>query len=169
MSKFEIVKEIFDHNEWANLQILDAAGRLSAVEVTADRGPDCGSLQDILMHMLGSHVFMLMVTGNPPPELAKVEDGDVSAIRTSFERVHERLEEMVGSSNEVSLHEKITLQNPDADGQMRTWQRKRWQVLVSVGTHGMQHRGEAALILTSLGHSPGEIDYSYWSWRTKED
>jgi uncharacterized damage-inducible protein DinB len=121
------------------------------------------------MHMLGAHVFMLMVTGNPPPELAKVEDGDVSAIRTSFERVHERLEEMVGSSNEVSLHEKITLQNPDADGQMRTWQRKRWQVLVSVGTHGMQHRGEAALILTSLGHSPGEIDYSYWSWRTKED
>ena len=169
MSKLEIVRVVFEHNEWANVRVLDAAGQLSADEMTVERGPDCGSLQDILMHMLSSHVFMLMVTGSRPSELAKVEPGDAAAIRVSFERVHARMREMVGSLSDESLEEPMTLRNPDDDGNWRTWERPRWEVLLSVGTHGIQHRGEAALILTSLGHSPGEIDYSYWNWRTREE
>ncbi len=37
--------------------------------------------------------------------------------------------------------------------------------MLSVGSHAMAHRAEAAMILTELGSSPGEIDYSYYCWR----
>ena len=168
MSKREIITAVFEHNEWANVRLLDAAAGLSEDELTANRGPDCGSLQDILSHMLGSHVFMLMVNGMQPPVLEEVKPGSVMAtLRQSFERVHPPLRELAESFSDEQLDEPLTVNNPDVDGVWRQWQRPRWNVLLSMGTHAMQHRGEAALILTSLGHSPGELDFSTWSWRVR--
>ncbi len=37
-----------------------------------------------------------------------------------------------------------------------------WQVIAHVAHHGMQHRSEAAMLLTYFGRSPGEIDMVFW-------
>jgi uncharacterized damage-inducible protein DinB len=170
MSKREIVTSIFDHNEWANERVLEAAAELSEEELTENRGADCGSLQDILSHMLGSHVFMLMVNGRKPPKLDEVRPSSVmQTLRESFDRVHPALRELAESFSDEQLDEMVTIDNPDLDGVWRKWERPRWNVLMAMGTHAMQHRGEAALILTGLGHSPGELDYSVRSWRMREE
>lgn len=170
VSKREIVTSIFEHNEWANVKVLNATAELSEKELTAIRGPDCGSLQDILSHMLASHVFMLMVNGRQVPKLDEVKPGStMRTLRESFDRVHPRLRELAESFSDEELDEIVTIDNPDIDGVWRKWDRPRWNVLMAMGTHGMQHRGEAALILTELGHSPGELDYSVRSWRTREE
>jgi uncharacterized damage-inducible protein DinB len=38
-----------------------------------------------------------------------------------------------------------------------------WQMLTHVINHGTQHRSEAALILTEIGRSPGEIDMIFYA------
>src|SRR5690606_12805318 len=45
-------------------------------------------------------------------------------------------------------------------GRMR--ERVRWHCLLHVVNHGTYHRGEAAALLTGLGHSPGELDFTVY-------
>lgn len=42
-------------------------------------------------------------------------------------------------------------------------ERIRWHCLYHVVNHGMQHRSEAAHLLTAYGQSPGDIDFSLFS------
>ncbi|MEX0800968.1 MAG: DinB family protein [Dehalococcoidia bacterium] len=170
MGKAELIRALFEHNEWANDRLLDAASQVSEEELTRVRGPDCGSLQDILMHILASHLVAIATWKMQPPALAKVESGKAAeAMRESYSRVHATLRELVDSLTDESLDASMEMHNPTKDGKWRTWQRPAWQVALSLGSHAMQHRGEAAMILTELGHSPGEIDYSYYCWRSRDD
>jgi len=160
-----MVRSLFEYNEWANEQVLEAAARVSEEELTRERGVSFGSVQGILLHILGSHVSWLMKwTGETPP-IAKVEPGRVMpAIRQSYANAHELLRKFVDGLSDGRLDEVSSLMDPQG-GEWHTWHRPFWQVTLSVGSHAMAHRAEAAMILTSLGAARARFDYSYFCWR----
>lgn len=46
-------------------------------------------------------------------------------------------------------------------GDAGVWrERLLWHCLFHIVNHGMQHRSEAAALLTSYGQSPGDIDFT---------
>ncbi len=55
---------------------------------------------------------------------------------------------------DADLDRPLTYRSSDGETLTRTF----WYLLVHVVNHGTQHRAEAALLLTELGHSPGDID-----------
>jgi uncharacterized damage-inducible protein DinB len=55
-----------------------------------------------------------------------------------------------------SLSDDLVSQTNCQEGQNRL---NIWQTIIHVVCHGIQHRGEAAFILTGYGHSPGELDF----------
>ena len=170
MSKLEMVRSLFEYNQWANEQLLEAAARVDEEELTREREVIFGSIQGLLLHNLASHMSWLMKwTGETPP-VARIEPGRVmAAIRESYATAHERLQDFLGSLTDARLDEVSPLLDPQEDGEWRTWHRPTWQVMLSVGSHAMAHRAEVAMILSALDSSPGEIDYSYFCWRRHPD
>jgi uncharacterized damage-inducible protein DinB len=165
MSKLEMIKRLYEYHEWADDRLLDAAARVSEQELARDANIPFGNARDNLLHILGSQVSWLMRWTGESPQLAKIEPGIVaSALRESFGWAHERLRSYVGALTEDQVEAPIRFIEFDG-GKPHELERPMWEMLLSVGSHGMGHRGEVAAVLTAAGLSPGEIDYSEFAWR----
>ena len=165
MSQLDLIKRLYEYHEWADNCLLDAAGQVPEEALTRYAEIPFGNARDNLLHILGSQVSWLMRWTGEPPTLTKIDDGRVAAsLRESFAWAHERLRSYIGALTEERLEASITFTEFDR-GQPHQVERPMWEMLLSVGSHGMGHRGEVAAVLTAAAASPGEIDYSEFAWR----
>jgi uncharacterized damage-inducible protein DinB len=160
-----MVRALYAYHEWADDRLLDAAGKVTEEDLAKEAGIPFGNVHDNLLHILGSQVSWLMrLTGRTPP-IAKVEPGRVMpALRESFAGAHEALRDYIAGLSNDLVEAPVKFIEFDG-GQPHHLQRPLWEVLLSVGSHGMAHRSEVGLVLTSLGASPEQMDYSEFAWR----
>lgn len=142
-------------NFWANDRILATCEQISVDEFTRLHTPDpgWGSLRGILVHTLDTEYgwrSVLQALGED--RILEADDfADVAALKAHWDR--ERAA-WFGFVDRLS-YEGVNLgygDNPQ-DGP------KVWQTVLHVLTHGIQHRSEAAAILTGYGQSPGDLDF----------
>ena len=145
------IRMLFGYTAWANARILDAAARLPAEEFTrAALGP-C-RLHDTLRHILQTEVFWRC-------EWQGVADASaglpatfptVGALRARWAEETRALDAFLGALVDEDLGRRMTAPShpPETLGQQ----------LLHLVIHGVQHRSEAALVLTDRGQSPGWMD-----------
>ncbi len=142
-------------NFWANDRLLAACEHVSAAEFTQQHTPDpgWGSLRSILVHTLDAEYGWRSILQAQDEEgiLAADDFADLAALKSRWE-----LERAAWFDYVTSLSEDRINLRYGADPQNGP---KVWQTIVHVVTHGIQHRSEAAALLTSYGHSPGELDF----------
>lgn len=152
MSAVEQMRLLFRYNEWANVRLLEAAAGLSDAELEQEIQPALAGVRPILTHVLGTQLHWLSLwqglTDDRNPEMG------IAELRAAFDRCHGRLAELIASLTEPGLARRE-----------KWW--ARWGVddeldcastMLQVVNHGTQHRAEIAVILTALGHSPGDLD-----------
>ena len=154
MNQSDIVT-LIQFNYWANERILTACAHLSADQFTRAVMPDpgWGSLRGILVHTLDAEYGWRSVLQGQDEEgvLEAADFADVDALKGRWEIERAAWLDYVAGLGEESLN-----QGYGDDPQNSP---KVWQVMMHVIFHGVQHRSEAAAILTGYGHSPGELDF----------
>jgi uncharacterized damage-inducible protein DinB len=147
----EEIRTLFGYNAWANARILDAASCVPLDKFTrASLGP-C-RLHDTLRHILKAEMFWRS-------EWQRVEDASerlpdvfptVDALRARWNEESQHLSAFLDTLSDEDLQRTMAPppNPPETLGQQ----------LLHVFNHGTQHRSEAALLLTDLGHSPGNMD-----------
>ena len=165
MSTLQVMTALYDYHRWANERLLDAAGKVDESELLRDAGIPFGTVQGNMLHILGSQVSWLMRLTGETPELARIEPGLViSGLRQSFGWAHESFARYLGALTDEEIEGVIPFIEFEGESP-RDLERPLWEVLLSVGSHGMTHRSEVAIVLTRVNASPGQMDYSEYAWR----
>jgi len=158
------IELLVDYNYWANQRILDRAARVSAEELVAPQPPgfSAGSLHGTLVHILNSEWawrMRLQHGVSPGAALSAVEFPTLSALVSRWGSEEQLMREYIAGLADGDFARVVTyttIVNP----QQR--QHTVEHCLTHMVFHGMQHRSEAAAILTNFGHSPGNIDVIYY-------
>ena len=155
--KTENIQLLYNYNYWASAKILMAATNLNQEQFLGPVAFPNGNLRGTLIHVVGAEWIWRVRCdeGISPAGLLDPED------YPDFISVLERFQEEEGKMRAyLSRLTNETLNNPVAyqDTAGRKHSQILWNILAHVVMHGMQHRAEAAAILTEFGHSPGDID-----------
>jgi uncharacterized damage-inducible protein DinB len=149
------ISTLVHFNFWVNGRILAACERISADEFTRAHTPDpgWGSLRGILVHTLDTEFgWRTILQAQDGDEILQAGDfPDVEALKARWDRESAAWFDYVDGLSEDSIHLRY--------GEDPHQGPKVWQTIVHVVTHGIQHRSEAAAILTGYGQSPGELDF----------
>ena len=147
----EEVRGLYDYDRWATRQVLAKLDGVDedlwgATGVVGERG-----LGSILVHMLGAHQRWrtgIAAEGEEEIETPRPEREPLPSVATLtawWETEFVAMDGFLAALTDGLLayrHEGIAV----------------WQMLAHLLNHGTQHRSEAALLLTQVGRSPGELD-----------
>jgi len=141
------IRFLVGYDRWATRKVLDAAVGVDdvawgATGVVGERG-----LGAILVHHLGASQrwrHAIQQDGlEPVPETEPLPS--VADLRATWEAEWQAVDAWLPQLDDPTLayvHDGVAI----------------WQMLAHVVNHGTQHRSEAAALLTSAGHSPGDLD-----------
>jgi uncharacterized damage-inducible protein DinB len=145
------VRLLLAYDRWATRRILNVVDDLGELDWARPEVAAPGGLRSALVHALGAHQrWRARWTGVreedlPRLELEQVEPPSAADLRARWEAEWVALDAWLSSLGD--------------DGPERPWNgRPLWQTMVHLVNHGTQHRSEAAVILTGLDHSPGDLD-----------
>ena len=149
------ISTLIHFNFWANDRLLATCGHLTLDEFTRAVVPDpgWGSLRGILVHALDTEYgWRSVLQAQAANTILNASDfTDVAALRARWDVEKTAWLNYVASLNDEHLKQGYG-DNPQNGP-------KVWQTIMHVIFHGIQHRSEAAFILTGYGYSPGELDF----------
>jgi uncharacterized damage-inducible protein DinB len=162
MSKLELIRHLYAYNEWANGHLLDIASPLDPAQLTGAHGASFESILGTMAHLAAAQVNWLERWRggvNKRSTIALAESmKTLAALRETFAGSNSGLREYIGDLTETDIESVLTYR----DSAGAEAERVLWQLMTHVANHGTYHRGEVAMALTGLGHSPGDLDFLYW-------
>jgi uncharacterized damage-inducible protein DinB len=155
------------YNQWANGRVYDAAAVLTDEEYRRNTGAYFKSMMGTLNHLVvADRIWMKRFTGEgeAPTTLDAIIHTDLAKLRAAREAEDSRIIKWVDSLSEKALDGRFTYMTIT---DMRTVSQRLAPALDHVFNHQTHHRGQAHMILTSLGQLSLQLDLAAFQ-RTEE-
>jgi len=150
------------YNAWANRRLYAAAAELSDAEYRADRGAFFKSMHGTLNHLLtADQVWMHRFTGQgPSPErLDMIQHDPLADLRRAREAEDKRIVDYVDHLSGPELAGTIRYRRVSTPEE---FEQALSPALAHFFNHQTHHRGQAHMILTTLGKTAPELDLLYF-------
>lgn len=151
---------LFEHNNWANRQIIEACLKLSDEQLDAPpTSATYGSIRKTLVHMIAAqqryyHHLTLPLEIRLEHIYPDFADDEKAVEAFDVETVAHRTGEafLALARGETNLFQSTQIHTPDG------YIVEPWVLMVQVINHGNEHREQIKSMLTALGITPPEID-----------
>jgi len=153
----DYIIQLYQYNRWANHRLLDTVARLTEEQYFAEV-PPIGRVHAILVHSFGAEALWRVRAQegiSPSGFFDEANYPTLADLTAKWATEESLMQSYITGLTEEALAAPIDYKN--LSGQ--PLQNKLSDILTHVVFHGMQHRSELAIILTSYGASPGNIDF----------
>jgi uncharacterized damage-inducible protein DinB len=160
MNKAEILT-LYDYNYWATGRILQAAAPLSPEQFSAPAPVSFGSLRGTLVHAFSTERIWRQRCQeglSPTALLSEAEFPTLADLSQRWSEEESAMHTYLDGLDEQALAAWIRYTSTRGV----SYETPLWQILMHVVNHGTQFRSEAGVILSSLGHSPGDVDLIFY-------
>jgi uncharacterized damage-inducible protein DinB len=150
------------YNAWANQRLYEAAAQLTDAEYRADKGAFFKSMHGTLNHLLATdRIWMKRFTGEgeAPERLDAILHQDLADLSAARQAEDRRIVAWIAGLDHAALKGVIRyrrVSTPDEFVQPLMPALDHWF------NHQTHHRGQAHMILTSLGKAAPELDLLYF-------
>jgi uncharacterized damage-inducible protein DinB len=152
------IHSLFQYNHWANQRILQAAEHISPAQFLTPVPVSHASLRGTLVHILAAEMLWRKRCQeglSPASLLAEEQFPTFELLQSAWQTEEAAWQAFLNTLNDEALGRIVHYTNTKGF----PFETSLWQILLHIVNHGTQFRSEAAVILTSHGHSPGDLDY----------
>ena len=146
--------KLFEHNNWANLKMIQACSALSDEQLDAEpQSVTKGSIRRTLVHLVSSQQSYLRTLTLPLEERREAITVDFTELKKS---VRKSGEELLAFARGEQQPFKPQLQTRDG------YYVEPWVLMVQIINHATEHREQISSMLSALGVTPPDLDG--WSY-----
>jgi uncharacterized damage-inducible protein DinB len=145
--------DLFKHNLWANLSVLDACAPLTDAQLDATSKGTNGSIRQTLIHLFGAeegYSRHFRFTG-PAPTPPLEEDGPFPGFDELRRRARSSGEELIAIAEQGNLSQILHLDGGTYDASVMI-------VMIQAINHGVDHRSQIATLLSQQDIEPPCLD-----------
>ena len=144
------LEKMFEHNNWANMKILQACSVLTDNQLdAAPQSATEGSIRSTLLHLVSAQFGYLRILTLPLEERQDRATVQFAELGESLRSSGEKLLEL---ARDVSKLPATRIQTRDG------YYVEPWVIMVQVINHATEHREQIKSMLTALGVTPPSID-----------
>jgi uncharacterized damage-inducible protein DinB len=150
------IETLYRYNQWANARILDTAAKLSPEQFLAPSDQPHRYLRGVLTHTLFAEwIWRNRWNGISPTTRLKPDDfPSFESLRERWQTEEAELMKFISHVTDEQLNAPFHYTSTEGV----KFENILWEAMAHVVNHGTQHRSEAAILLTELGYSPGDLD-----------
>jgi uncharacterized damage-inducible protein DinB len=153
----EYFRTMFAYTAWAWRRVLDQVAQVSQDDYVGSRFRDYASMRAILVHALAAEMRYLSVwkdepLGERPDEATVPTVAELRKVWTAQEQAMAAF--LAGLTDQDCLRAVKQVSARDGSESVTPL----WLLMTQAVNHHTQHRSEIALMVTQLGHSPGDLD-----------
>jgi uncharacterized damage-inducible protein DinB len=152
----------FDYSHWANKKLFAVIEQLTPEQFTQNVAGSYGSVRHTMVHMLSAEwgwFDRCGLAGPPRGPALKAEDFPTrQSIVDTWAMVERKAREFLSNLKDEDLARVAEFELPKG----QTHARRVGELLEHAANHGAHHRGQLALLLRVLGHSPGNVDLLFY-------
>jgi uncharacterized damage-inducible protein DinB len=154
------LETLYDYGYWADRKLFEVISRIPPEQFTQSVGGALGSIRNTFVHIMSAEWGWLERCGGPKrgPKLNANDYPTVESVRETWDKIEQYTRKFLSELTDDDIGRNAEYLNDK--GEKRAM--PLGELMQHAANHGTHHRGQVAMILRLLDHTPGNFDILFY-------
>jgi uncharacterized damage-inducible protein DinB len=154
------LQTLYDYGYWADRKLFEVISQIPTEQFTQAVGGSYGSIRNTLVHIMSAEWGWLERCGGAKrgPKLKGTDYPTVQSVTETWNKIEKSVGEFLSTLKDEDVVRDAEYLNDK--GEKRGM--PLGELMQHAANHGTHHRGQVAMMLRMLGHTPGNIDILFY-------